>query len=166
MRRIPGRVPAGHHLPAGGVRRDLVGSFCHFKEKNVPEEHRGEFGYDDVWTWVAIDAETKLVPTWLLGRRVAADAQEFIEDLALRLTHRVQLTTDGLRLYLDAVEGAFGAGARGWSLRGPALVAPVADQTRCRLRGGPNPYHLILVRSHMVPRPAAARRAMWQPPVG
>lgn len=91
------------------VECNEIWSFCHSKEKNVPEEHRGEFGYGDVWTWVAIGAETKLVPTRLLGRRIAADAQDFIEDLALRLTHRVQLTTDGLRLYLDAVEGAFGA---------------------------------------------------------
>lgn len=88
---------------------DEIWAFCHSKAKNVPQEHRGEFGYGDVWTWVAVDADTKLVPSWLVGQRNGADARYFMEDLASRLSHRVQLTTDDLRLYLEAVEGAFGA---------------------------------------------------------
>jgi IS1 family transposase len=75
----------------------------------VPEEHQGEFGYGDVWTWTALDAETKLVPTWLVGERSVEDATAFISDLASRLANRVQLTTDGHRPYLQAVESAFGA---------------------------------------------------------
>jgi IS1 family transposase len=63
----------------------------------------------DVWTWVAIDADTKLVCSWLVGDRDAICATEFIHDLAGRLRHRVQLTTDGLKLYLEPVEDAFGA---------------------------------------------------------
>lgn len=88
---------------------DEIWAFCHSKAKNVPPEHRGEFGYGDVWTWVAIDAETKLVPSWLVGQRSAVDARYFVDDLASRLSRRVQLTTDGLRLYVDAIEIAFGA---------------------------------------------------------
>ncbi len=70
---------------------------------------RGAFGYGDVWTWIALDADTKLVPSWAVGRRDAFTAQAFIADLADRLANRVQLTSDGLKLYLEAVEGAFGA---------------------------------------------------------
>lgn len=86
---------------------DEIWSFCYSKGKNVPEEHEGEFGYGDVWTWTALDADTKLIPTWHIGRRDAWDARIFIEDLAARLASRVQLTTDGHRPYVEAVEGAF-----------------------------------------------------------
>ena len=63
-----------------------------------------------MWTWTALCHDTKLVPSWLVGERTADDAEVFMRDLASRLHHRVQLTTDGLRLYLNAVETAFGAG--------------------------------------------------------
>jgi len=86
-----------------------VWAFVYAKAKNVPEEHAGEFGYGDVWTWTAIDAETKLVPSWGVGRRDAFTARAFMLDLASRLAHRVQLTSDGHKVYLEAVEGAFGA---------------------------------------------------------
>ncbi len=88
------------------MRRDLVILLCQ-GEKRLPQ-HEGEFGYGDVWTWTAIDADTKLVPTWYVGRRSADDAAAFLEDLASRLATRVQLTTDGHRAYLTAVAGAFG----------------------------------------------------------
>ncbi len=68
----------------------------------------GIFGYGDVWTWVALDAETKLVPSFMVGNRDAQSAKIFIDDLANRLANRVQLTTDGHRVYLEAVENAFG----------------------------------------------------------
>ena len=71
-------------------------------------QFQGEFGYGDVWTWTAIDAETKLVPSWRVGQRDLENATEFVQDLASRLANRVQLTTDGLKLYLTAVEDAFG----------------------------------------------------------
>ncbi len=90
------------------IQCDEVWAFCHAKEKNVPDHHKGEWGFGDVWTWVALDADTKLVPCWHLGRRDAADASQFIANLAERLKHRIQLTTDGHAAYLDAVEGAFG----------------------------------------------------------
>ncbi|HLE81552.1 MAG TPA: IS1 family transposase, partial [Dehalococcoidia bacterium] len=91
------------------IQCDEVWAFCHAKEKNVPQGRRGQFGYGDVWTWVAMDADTKLVPAWLVGRRDSGDAADLMRDLASRLTHRVQLTTDGHRAYLVAVEDAFGA---------------------------------------------------------
>lgn len=97
------------NLPCKRVQADEIWSFCYAKERNIPEEKRGEFGYGDVWTWVAVCADTKLVPCWHVGRRGTEDAKEFIAELAGRLAKRVQLTTDGHRPYLEAVEGAFGA---------------------------------------------------------
>jgi IS1 family transposase len=91
------------------IQCDECWSFVYAKAKNVPEEKRGRFGYGDVWTWVAIDADTKLVPSFMVGNRDLNSARMFIDDLASRLTHRIQLTTDGLRAYLEAVEGSFGA---------------------------------------------------------
>jgi IS1 family transposase len=93
------------------IQCDEIWSFVYAKQRNVPEEHKGEFGYGDVWTWVAIDADSKLVPTWGVGRRDGQTAAAFIRDLAERLTTRVQLTTDGHKVYLEAVEGAFGNNA-------------------------------------------------------
>jgi len=96
-------------LPCKRVQADEIWSFCYSKQKNVPEEKRGEFGYGDVWTWTAICADTKLVPSWLIGSRNTETATVFIKDLASRLANRVQLTTDGHKPYLEAVEEAFGA---------------------------------------------------------
>jgi IS1 family transposase len=87
---------------------DEIWAFCYSKEKNVPEAKKGQFGYGDVWTFTAICADTKLVPSWLVGNRDAETAEIFINDLASRLAHKIQLTTDGLKVYLEAVEGAFG----------------------------------------------------------
>src|SRR5271156_3268797 len=96
------------NLPCTKMQCDEIWSFCYAKEKNVPQDLRGKFGYGDVWTWVAIDADTKLVPCWRIGDRNAWHAQHFMYDLAARLANRVQLTTDGHRVYLQAVEQAFG----------------------------------------------------------
>ena len=90
------------------IQCDEIWSFCYAKEINVPEEMRSRFGYGDVWTWVAIDADTKLVPSWLVGRRDAGYAFQFMSDLAARLANRVQFTTDGHKSYLTAVEDVFG----------------------------------------------------------
>jgi IS1 family transposase len=96
------------NLPCKRIQCDEIWSFCYAKEKNVPRDLRGKFGYGDVWTWTALCADTKLVPCWRIGGRSAWDAQHFMYDLAARLANRVQLTTDGHRVYLDAVELAFG----------------------------------------------------------
>jgi len=96
------------NLPCKRVQVDEIWSFCYAKQKNVPEALKGQFGYGDVWTWVAIDADTKLVPSWLVGLRDAEWANAFMCDVAARLKHRIQLTSDGLKAYLNAVEEAFG----------------------------------------------------------
>lgn len=88
---------------------DEIWSFCYAKQKNVPDNLKGQFGYGDVWTWTAIDAKTKLVPSWMVGDRSAETAKTFIDDLASRLDNRVQLTTDGHSVYLEAVEESFGS---------------------------------------------------------
>jgi len=96
------------NLDCKRVECDEIWSFVYSKQKNVPQEHKGEFGYGDVWTWVAIDADTKLVVSWLVADRGASAASEFMRDLAGRLKNSVQLTTDGHKVYLNAVESAFG----------------------------------------------------------
>lgn len=98
-----------HDLKLSQLQCDEIWEFCYAKAKNVPVEHKGEFGYGDVWTFVAIDADTKLIPCWLVGMRNLEHASEFINDLKGRLANRVQLTTDGHKMYLEAVEQAFGA---------------------------------------------------------
>ena len=99
---------AFQNLNCRRLQCDEIWSFVYAKEKNVPVEKQGVFGIGDVWTWVAIDADSKLVPCWHHGRRDAIAAHQFINDLASRLKNRVQLTTDGHRPYLQAIEGAFG----------------------------------------------------------
>jgi IS1 family transposase len=96
-------------LPCKRVQCDEVWAFCYAKDKNLPTEKQGKFGFGSVWTWVAIDADSKLIASFMVGDRDAYTARTFIEDLASRLANRVQLTTDGLGVYLEAVEGAFGA---------------------------------------------------------
>lgn len=91
------------------IQCDEIWSFCYAKDKNVPADKLGQFGFGDVWTWVALCADTKLVVTWAIGTRGAGTAYEFMHDLAGRLANRVQLTTDGHRVYLQAVESAFGS---------------------------------------------------------
>lgn len=91
------------------IQCDEIWSYCYAKEKNVPKDKKGIYGFGDVWTWVAIDPETKLVVSWLVGHRDPAHARVFIQDLSERLANKVQLTTDGLRAYLVAVEDVFGA---------------------------------------------------------
>jgi IS1 family transposase len=109
-----GRACAEYHdrhvrnLTSKRIQCDEIWSFCYAKEKNVPQEMKGKFGFGDVWTWVALDADSKLVVTWDVGGRNAWHAQTFMLNVAARLANRVQLTTDGHRAYLDAVEAAFG----------------------------------------------------------
>jgi len=96
------------NLKCKRIQCDEIWSFCYSKQKNVPKDKQGQFGYGDIWTWVALDADTKLVPTFFVGNRDAYCAHMFISDLSKRLSNRVQLTTDGHRVYLTAVEAAFG----------------------------------------------------------
>jgi IS1 family transposase len=95
-------------LPCKTLQVDEMWGFCYAKKKNVPEEHKGTFGYGDVWTWIAICADTKLVPTWLVGERNLDDCWTFIEDLKGRLSRRVQLSTDGHATYEGTIGLIFG----------------------------------------------------------
>lgn len=97
-----------HDLKCQKVQCDEIWSFVGMKEKNVPDEVKGTLGYGDVYTWTAIDTDTKLIPCWHVGSRNAVSAHCFIQDLASRLSNRIQLTTDGLQLYIDPIEESFG----------------------------------------------------------
>ncbi len=135
------------------VQCDEIWSFCYAKAKNVPADKKGEFGYGDVWTWVAIDADSKLVLSWLVGLRDGGYATEFMQDVAGRLTHRVQLTTDGHNPYLEAVEDSFGGevdyamlqklyGADPAVAKGRYSPAVCLAAQRRPIVGNPNPHYL------------------------
>jgi len=81
------------NLTCKRIECDEIWSFCYAKDKNVPEDKKGIFGFGDVWTWVAIDPDTKLVASFMVGTRGARTAKAFMDDLASRLANRVQLTT-------------------------------------------------------------------------
>lgn len=95
------------NLPCKRVECDEIWAFCYAKEMNVAPADKGVLGFGDVYTWTAICADTMLIPAFMVGKRDADYANAFIADLASRLASRVQLTTDGHRPYLKAVEGAF-----------------------------------------------------------
>ena len=96
------------NLSCKRIQCDEIWSFVGAKEANTPPNMRGKLQRGDVYTWVALDSDSKLVISWLVGTRGAAYASAFMKDVASRLAHRVQLTTDGHKGYLSAVEGAFG----------------------------------------------------------
>jgi IS1 family transposase len=91
------------------IQLDEIWAFCYAKQRNVMLAKAAPEEAGDLWTWVAIDAETKLVPSWRIGDRSGATATEFVCDLSGRLANRVQVTSDGHRAYLEAVEAGFGA---------------------------------------------------------
>jgi IS1 family transposase len=95
-------------LPCKTIQCDEIWSFVYAKAKNVPADREGEFGVGDVWTWTAICADTKLVPSWFIGSRSAEDGFLFLMDLKGRLANRVQLTTDGHKAYPAAMSFSFG----------------------------------------------------------
>lgn len=98
------------NVTAQRIQCDETWQFVYSKEKNVPVEKQGTFGFGDVWTWIALDADTKLILSYLIGPRNPHMAYELMKDVAARLTGQVQLTTDGLYWYPHAVENAFGIG--------------------------------------------------------
>jgi IS1 family transposase len=134
------------------VQVDEIWSFCAAKQKNVSSMKKPLDGAGDVWTWTALDADSKLIVQWFIGGRDGHSAKLFIDDLATRLATRVQLTSDGLRAYLEAVEGAFGADvdyAQLVKLYGEAPEAQKryspAECIGCRktvAEGNPDPAHI------------------------
>lgn len=109
-----GKVCAAFHdktvrdVKASRIQCDEIWSFCYSKQKNVPAKLRGVPGIGDVWTWTALDSDSKLIVSWAVGGRDSSYAITLMDDLRSRLANRVQLTTDGHKAYLEAVEGAFG----------------------------------------------------------
>lgn len=140
------------NVRAERVQCDEIWSFCGSKEKNTTPEMKAE-GWGDVWTWTAIEAETKLIVSWTVGGRDADSARAFMDDLAARLATRVQLTTDGHKVYLDAVSQAFGGevdygmlvkiyGAAPDSFKGRYSPAECIGSKREAITGNPD-MHLI-----------------------
>jgi IS1 family transposase len=104
------------NLRCNFIECDEIWCFCYAKDKNLPDHMKGQPGVGSMWTWTAMDAESKLIVSWRLGARDAANAQMFMADVAERLTHRVQMTTDGNTTYLRAIEDNF------WSIDYAMLV--------------------------------------------
>lgn len=143
------------NLPCKRLQCDEIWSFCYSKAKNVPVEKKGQKGVGDVWTWTAICADTKLIPSWQVGARDAATAFRFMSDLSERLANRVQLTTDGNRVYVEAIEHYFGAnidyamlikhyGGEGSNTKPETRYSPgnVVSTSAVKLRGNPDPDHV------------------------
>jgi IS1 family transposase len=134
------------------IQVDEIWAFCYAKAKNVETAKAAPDGAGDIWTWTAIDADTKLIPSWYVGKRDADAAMTFITDLASRLANRVQLTSDGHRPYLEAVEANFGADIDYAMLikhYGDAHVppgryspGPCVGATKERVEGNPDPRHI------------------------
>lgn len=141
------------NLPCKRIQCDEIWSFCYAKEKNVPEELKGQLGYGDVYTWTAMCADTKLVPSFMVGKRDAEYGHAFMLDLASRLKERVQLTTDGHKVYVNAVENAFGSEIDYAMLVKIYGRSTVEDERRyspvectgaeiVNIQGDPNPAHV------------------------
>ena len=154
-----GKACAAHHdATVRGVRSkriqaDEIWSFCYAKQKNVAAAQAAPEEVGDVWTWTALDADSKLIVSYLLGGRDADYAHEFMQDVASRLATRVQLTMDGHKAYLNAVEGASGAEV-GYAMLvklygdvpGPAGRYSPAECTgaiKTRIEGNPDAKHVI-----------------------
>lgn len=115
-------------LPCKRLQLDEIWSFVGAKEKNVPYQRKG-FGRGDVWTWTAIDADTKLIPSWIIGDRTGHSARLFVDDLAKRLKGRVQITSDGHRPYINAIDEAFG-GKVDYAMLEKIYASPVEAEKR------------------------------------
>lgn len=140
-------------VKARRVQVDEIWSFTAAKQKNVGHMKASVHGAGDTWTWTAIEAETKLLVSWLVGGRDSDYAIAFMDDLRDRLANRVQLTSDGHRAYLEAVEGAFGGdvdyaqlvklyGASSELAKGRYSPAECIGVRKERIEGNPDPKHI------------------------
>lgn len=140
------------NLPCRRVQVDEAWAFCYAKQKNVPAAKAAPAGAGDIWTWVGLDADSKLAVSYHVGDRDSEAAMVFMDDLAKRLAHRVQLTSDGHRPYLEAIEGAFGgdidyamlvkiygAAPEGQRRYSPAICT---GAVKYRVEGNPDPKHV------------------------
>lgn len=140
-------------VKARRVQVDEIWSFTAAKQKNVPGMKKPVEGAGDTWTWTAIEAQTKLIISWLVGGRDSDYALAFMDDLASRLANRVQLTSDGHKAYLEAVEDTFGSeidyamlvkvfGAASDSAKGRYSPAECIGAVKHRVEGKPDPKHV------------------------
>jgi IS1 family transposase len=141
------------NLKAKRVQVDEIWSFTYAKQKNVAKAKAAPPNAGDTWTWTAIDADNKLMISWLVGGRDSQYAMVFMDDLRSRLANRVQLTSDGHRAYLEAVEGAFGGdvdyaqlvkiyGASPESAKGRYSPAECTGAIKTPIEGNPDPKHI------------------------
>ncbi len=140
------------NLPCKRLQVDEAWAFCYAKQKNVPTAKAAPEGAGDIWTWVGLDAQSKLAVSWYVGGRDSEAAMIFMDDLAKRLANRVQLTSDGHKAYLEAVEGAFGSDidyAMLVKVYGPApegqrrySPAECIGAVKHRVEGNPDPKHV------------------------
>ena len=140
------------NLSCKRLQLDEIWSFVYAKDKNVKGAKAAPMGAGDVWTWTAIDAETKLIPSWMVGDRSGDTATVFVCELSKRLANRVQLTTDGLKAYIEAVEEGFGKDVDyaqlvklyGQTVEGQKRYSPAhivgVEKTCCT--GRPDPKHI------------------------
>lgn len=135
------------------VQCDEIWAFCYAKEKNIAVAKKAPPEAGDLWTWTALDADTKLMIAWEVGDRDSETARTFIQDVALRLANRVQLTTDGHKAYLDAIEEAFGANIDYGMLvklygdvpenrKGRYSPAECIGARKTQVQGRPDPEHI------------------------
>ena len=141
------------NLPCQRIQCDEIWAFCYAKQKNVAKAKCAPQGSGDVWTWTSLCADTKLICNWAVGGRDAEYAMMLMDDLRGRLANRVQLTTDGHRAYLQAVEGAFGGdidyaqlvkiyGEAPESMKGRYSPAECCGIKKTRIEGNPNNDHV------------------------
>ncbi len=139
-------------VKASRIQCDEIWSFCYAKEKNAKVAKAAPEGAGDVWTWTALDADSKLIVSYFVGDRSGQSAIALMDDLRARIENRVQLTTDGHRAYLEAVEGAFGSDidyAMLHKIYGPTIAAPgryspaecIGTQKK-RIEGNPDAAHV------------------------
>ncbi len=154
-----GRACAAYHhkhvrnLASQRIQVDEIWSFVYAKQKNVAGAKAAPDEAGDVWTWTAIDADSKLIVSWLVGGRDGEYAMAFMDDLRSRLANRVQLTSDGHKAYLEAVEGAFGGdvdyamlvkiyGNAPENMKGKYSPAECTGTRKTRIEGSPDPKHV------------------------
>ena len=141
------------NVKAKRVQCDEIWSFTYAKERNVARAKSGPDGAGDTWTWTGITADTKLIVAYFVGKRDGECAKWFMDDVAARLATRVQLTTDGLKSYLDAVEGVFGGdvdyaqlvklyGASPDCAKGRYSPAECTGTIKTPVEGKPDPAHI------------------------